>query len=547
MKIVLVGVDDGLLCIGHRRVSSAVKEHFDDVTSYIYNVSGNLKAYFSNHLFKMQDLDKFQVHPDFVSQIADADVVGFSCMSKYSHFVAQRIADIKKINPDCFCVWGGVHAITDPEHAIQHADAICTGEGEFAMVNLLKKFKSPDLYKTHQFWFRKGDEIIKNPFLPLLTSEEMEALPLPDLTPDLIYADASSIHPLDAATYLRVQGTSYTTVWTIGCPFKCTYCGNSKFLANDVKYAKIRHTSPARFIRELKYAMEMMPFLTHIGFGDDNFFYAKPQAIFELADMYAKEIGQPFFLPGIFPGSIRDERQLDALIDAGLRHARMGIQSGSEKLLKFYKRPTKLETVENSASMLIKRHPRIAPPYFDIIIDNPIEDEEDIQATVGLLRRLPRPYTLFVYSLRIIANTDMATFAQENPDIKFHSIEDSYQRVIDTRYALLVYTASLVRLPDPLHKVLEVMAKVPYLNKALLLIVRLLCMTRRFFGEVSGQNLLPLNIFHPQFSYFLYKLGYMGFLRRRSLARTRRAALSAPFIQRIKDAGIELIPAKPAE
>jgi hypothetical protein len=39
----------------------------------------------------------------------------------------------------------------------------------------------------------------------------------------------------------------------------------------------------------------------------------------------------------------------------------------------------------------------------------------------------------------------------------------------------------------------------------------------------------------------------MGFLRRRSLARTRRAALSAPFIQRIKDAGIELIPAKPAE
>ena len=544
MKIVLVAIDDGLICIGHRRVSSAVKEHFDDVTSYIYNVSGNLKAYFTNHLFKMQDLDKFPVHPDFVRQIADADVVGFSCMSKYSRFVTQRIADIKKVNPNCYIVWGGVHAIIDPDHAIQYADAVCTGEGEFAMVNLLKNFRSPEREKTHQFWFRHAGKLIKNPFLPLMTPEEMDALPLPDLSEDTIYVDAGSIRPLDASTYLRVQGTSYTTVWTIGCPFKCTYCGNSKFLKNDVKYAKIRHTSPARFVQELKHAMEKMPFITYIDIADDNFFFAKPQAIFEFADLYAKEIGQPFFMPGIFPGSIRDERQLDALIDAGLRQARMGIQSGSEKLLKFYKRPTKLETVERAASMLISRYPRTAPPYFDIIIDNPIEDEEDIQATVGLLRRLPRPYTLFVYSLRIIANTEMADFAKDNPHIDFHGIEDSYQRVINTRYALLVYMASLVRLPETLHRALEVLARVPYLNKGLLVFVRLLCMIRRFFRELGNHNLLPLNLFHPHTVYFLYRLGYVGWLRRRALERTRRAASSTPFIQRIKETGIELVPAE---
>ena len=498
MKIVLVAIDDGLICIGHRRVSSAVKEHFDDVTSYIYNVSGNLKAYFTNHLFKMQDLDKFPVHPDFVRQIADADVVGFSCMSKYSRVVTQRIADIKKVNPNCYIVWGGVHAIIDPDHAIQYADAVCTGEGEFAMVNLLKNFRSPEREKTHQFWFRHDGKLIKNPLLPLMTPEEMDALPLPDLSEDTIYVDAGSIRPLDAATYLRVQGTSYTTVWTIGCPFKCTYCGNSKFLKNDVKYAKIRHTSPARFVQELKHAMEKMPFITYVDIADDNFFFAKPQAIFEFADLYAKEIGQPFFMPGIFPGSIRDERQLDALIDAGLRQARMGIQSGSEKLLKFYKRPTKLETVERAARMLISRYPRTAPPYFDIIIDNPIEDEEDIQATVGLLRRLPRPYTLFVYSLRIIANTEMADFAKDNSHLDFHGIEDSYQRVINTRYALLVYMASLVRLPETLHRALEVLARVPYLNKGLLVFVRLLCMIRRFFRELGNHNLLPLNLLKKQ-------------------------------------------------
>ena len=74
--------------------------------------------------------------------------------------------------------------------------------------------------------------------------------------------------------------------------------------------------------------------------------------------------------------------------------------------------------------------------------------------------------------------------------------------------------------------------------------VRLLCMNRRFFGKVGNHNLLPLNLFHPRTVYFLYRLGYMGSLHRRALERTRRAASSVPFIQRIKEAGIELVPAE---
>ena len=138
----------------------------------------------------------------------------------------------------------------------------------------------------------------------------------------------------------------------------------------------------------------------------------------------------------------------------------------------------------------------------------------------------------------------MADFAKDNPQLDFHGIEDSYQRVINTRYALLVYMASLVRLPETLHRALEVLARVPYLNKGLLVFVRLLCMIRRFFRELGNHNLLPLNLFHPHTVYFLYRLGYVGWLRRRALERTRRAASSTPFIQRIKETGIELVPAE---
>ena len=37
---------------------------------------------------------------------------------------------------------GGIHPIIVPEDAIQHADAICTGEGEFAFAEFFDAFKN---------------------------------------------------------------------------------------------------------------------------------------------------------------------------------------------------------------------------------------------------------------------------------------------------------------------------------------------------------------------------------------------------------------------
>ena len=40
-----------------------------------------------------------------------------------------------------------------------------------------------------------------------------------------------------------------------------------------------------------------------------------------------------------------EEDKIALLVDAGMNRVRMGIQSGSEKILEFYKRPTKLHAV----------------------------------------------------------------------------------------------------------------------------------------------------------------------------------------------------------
>ena len=76
-----------------------------------------------------------------VSQfLAEGDLVGLSSMTQYSSTVYKIIAKIRQLNPSAYIVWGGIHPIIQPEDAIKHADAVCTGEGEFAFKTFLELF-----------------------------------------------------------------------------------------------------------------------------------------------------------------------------------------------------------------------------------------------------------------------------------------------------------------------------------------------------------------------------------------------------------------------
>jgi len=96
--------------------------------------------------------------------------------------IARRVREISR-KP--YVIWGGIHPIIHPEDAIRaDVDAICTGEGEFAYERLLESLQAGrDVTDTRNFWFRQGDEIVRNPFLPLMTSEEMETLVIPAMVP----------------------------------------------------------------------------------------------------------------------------------------------------------------------------------------------------------------------------------------------------------------------------------------------------------------------------------------------------------------------------
>lgn len=124
-------------------------------------------------------------------------------------------------------------------------DAICTGEGEFAFEELLSGLvEGRDVTATRNFWFRRADgQVIRNRFLPLQTPQQMEELPFPQYgaASERLYRPGRGFVRMARTDYLLNDGLGNATLWSIGGPFHCSYCGSTRSIANDPAHRRIRH------------------------------------------------------------------------------------------------------------------------------------------------------------------------------------------------------------------------------------------------------------------------------------------------------------------
>ncbi len=408
LKIRLALVEDGINNIGFRKFSAYVKSIHPD-TKIAYIPTGNMQGLIRTLIEKgAGELSKNDIHK-IAQFLAEGEIIGLSSMTQYSTTVNEIITSIRRLNPSAYIVWGGIHPIIYPEDAIKYADAVCTGEGEFAFKTFLELFKNKkDYTNTPSFWFRKDNRVIKNTNLPLMQQNEIDELP-PLLYEDgeLIYHNDKGFKTINTNDFLQFSGLAYSTVWSIGCPLKCTYCGNSKFIEYDKGYRRLRHSSPRTIVDEIKRAKFKQPHISTIVFHDDSFL-ALPYAVLEqFCKLWKAEVRIPFAVLGIIPNYVREDK-IALLLDAGMNRVRMGIQSGSERILEFYKRPTKLRRIKEATKVINKYKKYMITPGYDIILENPIETSEDTRATLDLLYEMPRPFNANVFALRIIPNTELA-------------------------------------------------------------------------------------------------------------------------------------------
>ena len=274
-------------------------------------------------------------------------------------------------------------------------------------------------------------------------------------------------------------------------------------------------------IAEIKNVITKHPHISTIRFHDDSFMAIPLKIMQEFAEKWRKEIGEPFWVYGLIPIFVKRDK-MAILVSAGMNRVRMGIQSGSDRILEFYKRPNSPGLIASGMNIIGDFAKFMISPFYDIIVDNPIETRKDILETLNLMYNAPRPYCIFVYSLRIIPNTEMANDF-ERLGIHAKKMEQGYKQTKPTIANAMIYMLSLLKPPKYLFSLM--LKKVqPYEESPprsiLFPIFRTLYKFKIVYDQIKSLDFSP---FPGRTGWILWRLGIVGLIQRRRMNKALNA------------------------
>ncbi|MBN2383711.1 B12-binding domain-containing radical SAM protein [bacterium] len=416
MEIALIAPYSDITSFGIRTLVSIVRKHGHSVTLIILNDSDSETSPKPDYQYPQLLLEQIY------AAVTRADLIGMSLMTLYYDRMVQ-LTQFLRNNLATPIVWGGIHPTIRPEECLQWADGVALGEADLSLPALLDNLEQGfDFTTTPGFWFKKEDVLIKNPLpAPVV---DLDDIPFPDYFPEkqfflgpekdtLVEVDSGLLKKAFTHNPIWKMGTHiyYQTMASRGCPYNCSYCCNNalrKLYGGDWQ---VRHRSPEHLVTELHYARETFSFITAVVLSDDSFFAYPLDQLKHFAQLYHERVGLPFRCL-TSPLTLTREK-LETLLDCGLFSVQMGIQTGSERTKKLYRRSIATTKILDAAQLLAEYKHRMEPPLYDFILDNPFETIADCLATVKLVRKLPRPYFLQLFSLVLFPGTELAEKAKE--------------------------------------------------------------------------------------------------------------------------------------
>jgi radical SAM superfamily enzyme YgiQ (UPF0313 family) len=326
--------------------------------------------------------NKFLV--DYLKDFAP-DAIGLSVISGTIR-EASYVTNLLKQHFDVPFIWGGPGPTLEPERCIQLTDLICINEGEEVIVELANRLdKQEEITSIAGTWAKgDGDDIIKNPERPLLKLDDI-AIPDWNLAH---YAHINAFKGLRTNIYPNNLGQEYPIMTQRGCPFSCSFCIESRYQEMFGKKDSLRRRNVDVVLEELKWAKENLDIVSILFY--DDVFTVNPRWLNEFLPRYKEEIGLPFWCY-TYPTTHTPEL-LQQLKEAGLVSITMGVQSGSERILKeHFNRPTAMKRVIEAAQEIVDLGPEVKG-FFDLITKVPFETEEDLKATFHMMLELPKEF-----------------------------------------------------------------------------------------------------------------------------------------------------------
>lgn len=442
MRITLISPYPNITSLGVRSLSS-----------YLKTAGHQTRLLFLPGDFK--DRYNENVLDEVVSLSKEADLIGISLMTNFFDSGVQLTQRLQK-ELDIPILWGGIHPTTRPRECLKHADMVCIGEAEQGLLELVQRMENGrNYYDTKNVWFKAKGQIIENRLHPLI--QDLDLLPFPDYDlEEHFILHEGNIHKMDNHLLQEYLSDIYLTMTSRGCIYDCTYCCNNALNKLYPIQKRFRRRSVRNVIEELLQVKKKMGFIKIMLFEDDAFFAASSDEIKRFCEEYKQTIGLPLIISGATPATISEEK-VSALVNAGLVHVRMGIETGSEKTKELYNRNFSNHRIIEATKVLNRFKSQTKVPVYDLILDNPWEDNDDLIKTLKLLLEIPRPYRLNLFSLTFFPGTQLYEKAKSEGIITDDLREIHRKDYLDcepTYLNGLFYLLSSIQLPAAISKLL---------------------------------------------------------------------------------------------
>lgn len=395
--------------LGIAYIASVLNQNGHD--AWLYNADyqnerlfSNLKSIFAglNDYKKYFENENHPIWEEVTKNIVEfkPDFVGYTLYT--ANLTACKIISkkIKEILPNCIQVGGGPHSTMDSDllNKIPSLDYAIKREGEFAMLDLVNgkdPLKISGVVSRTRFGTLNdnGDADIIKP---------VEQLPFPE-------RNKFWKIPEEEKKFVDV---SYV-VTIRGCPYRCSYCASPEHWKRN----KTQYRNPENVLAELKHLKEnywnqareydysqsanieakdklLYKDNTIVYFVDDVFTVKKDRVKAILEGMIEQNLCMPF--KAEMRTDHLDPEICQLLKKAGCARAKIGIETGSPRLLKQIQKDETREEIIAGCKMLEEA----GVPYTAYLMTGfPGETDEDLDQTISLAKEINAEY----YSLSVMS------------------------------------------------------------------------------------------------------------------------------------------------
>lgn len=181
------------------------------------------------------------------AEFAESDLVCISSLTSTAPGSYQYADFIRNVYPDKVIVMGGTHPTFMPEEALEHCHFVVRGEGEEALVELIRCLSAgADFRSIANLSWQENGQTFHNPERP--KTDDLDILPIPDF----------NLIPNGKMDIMSIQTQR-------GCPWDCSFCTVTKLNGH-----KLRGHSVERVLQMMETYLKH-PDLVYLFFADDIF------------------------------------------------------------------------------------------------------------------------------------------------------------------------------------------------------------------------------------------------------------------------------------